>query len=207
MSNAVVVLLSLLQWLRQPLAMIDRAKAAAALEAFLRALGLEPEADPELRGTGRRVADAFADEFLRGYEVDARAALRRHLVDATTGLVVVRDVAVVTMCPHHLLPAQGKATIAFAPRARAVGLGAVVTLVEDLARRLILQETLGEDIAEALQVELDARWVACRVVLSHGCMTARGERAHGTQVETLALRGLEDPRDRSEALRIVLANP
>ena len=33
MSNAVVVLLSLLQWLRQPLAMIDRAKAAAALEA------------------------------------------------------------------------------------------------------------------------------------------------------------------------------
>ena len=88
-----------------------------------------------------------------------------------------------------------------------MGLGAVVTLVDDLARRLVLQETLGEDIAEALHGELDARWVACRLVLSHGCMTARGERAHGTQVETLALRGLEDPRDRSEALRIVLANP
>jgi GTP cyclohydrolase I len=187
--------------------MIDREKAAEAIESFLRALDLKPEEDPELRGTGRRVAEAFADELLRGYRIDARAALRRHLVGASTGLIVVRDIAVATMCPHHLLPAQGKATIAFAPNANAVGLGAVVALVDDLARRLVLQETLGEDIAGALFEELGARWVACRLVLAHGCMTARGERAHGTTVETLASRGLEDPRHRSEALRIVSANP
>lgn len=187
--------------------MIDRDKAAEAIEAFLQALGRSPETDPELRGTGRRVAEAFADELLRGYQVDAREGLRRNVVAATTGIVVVRDIAVVTMCPHHLLPAQGKATVAFAPKTQAVGLGAVAALVDDLARRLVLQETLGEEIAAALHGEIDARWVACRLVLSHGCMTARGERAHGTVVETVALRGLEDARDRSEALRIVLANP
>ncbi len=187
--------------------MIDRDKAAEAIEAFLRALGRRPETDPELRGTGRRVADAFADEFLRGYDADPRGTLRSQRVAATTGLVVVRDIAVVTMCPHHLLPAQGIATVAFSPRTQALGLGAIVSLVDDLARRLVLQETLGEEIAEAIHGEIDARWVACRILLTHACMTARGERAHGTRVETVALRGASEERDRSEALRIVSGNP
>ena len=187
--------------------MIDQARASAAIEEFLRALGLDPSADPELVGTGRRVAEAFADDFLRGYRLDGAALLRANRVKAVTDIVVVREIAVVTMCPHHLLPAEGKATVAFAPRKVAAGLGAVVALVDALARRLVLQETLGEDIVGTLARELEPRWVVCRLALRHGCMTARGERAHGTLVETIASRGLENERDRSEAFRIVQANP
>ena len=29
----------------------------------------------------------------------------------------------------------------------------------------------------------------CRLLLEHGCMTARGERAHGAKVETIAFSG------------------
>ena len=193
--------------MRQPRAMVDQARASAAIDDFLRALGLDPEADPELRGTGRRVAEAFAEDFLRGYRTDGARLVRDNRVQAATGIVVVRDIAVVTMCPHHLLPAEGTATVAFAPRACAVGLGAVVGLVDGLARRLVLQETLGEDIVATLAKELETRWVVCRLSLRHGCMTARGERAHGTSVETIAERGLENERDRSDALRIVLGHP
>jgi len=193
--------------MRQPKAMVDQARASAAIDDFLRALDLDPVADPELRGTGRRVAEAFAEDFLRGYRTDVTSLVREHRVRAATGIVVVRDIAVVTMCPHHLLPAEGTATVAFAPREWAVGLGAVVGLVDGLARRLVLQETLGEDIVTTLAKELDTRWVVCRLSLRHGCMTARGERAHGTSVETIAERGLENERDRSDALRIVLGHP
>jgi GTP cyclohydrolase I len=187
--------------------MVDREKAAEALEGFLRALGLEPESDPELRGTGRRVADAFADEFLSGYAADPAATLAANVVRASTGLVVVRDIAVVTMCPHHLLPAQGRATVAFAPRDRALGLGAVVALVDTLARRLVLQETLGEDVVEHLERAIAPRWAACRLVLAHGCMTARGERAHGARVETLAIRGAPEDRDDRALYDIVSSTP
>jgi GTP cyclohydrolase IA len=206
-SNAVVVVLSLLQRFGQPLPMVDREKAARALEAFLEALGRHPERDPELTGTGRRVADAFADEFLRGYDVDVQEALAANLVEASTGLVIVRGISVTTMCPHHLLPAQGVATVAFAPTKHALGLGGVVALVDTLARRLVLQEQLGEDVVEHVARAIAPRWVACRLVLAHGCMTARGERAHGASVETVAIRGTLENRDDAAIVDIVSRSP
>jgi GTP cyclohydrolase I len=187
--------------------MVDREKAAEAIEAFLRALGRSPEEDPELRGTGRRVADAFADDLLAGYAASPADLLAANVVHATTGLVVVRDIAVVTMCPHHLLPAHGRSTVAFAPRDRAVGLGAIVALVDALARRLVLQETLGEDVVAHLARAIDPRWAACRLVLSHGCMTARGERAHGARVETVAIRGAPEDRNDRAVFDILASTP
>jgi GTP cyclohydrolase I len=168
---------------------MEREAAARAIEAFLRALGRDPERDPELAGTGARVARAWADELLAGYAVDTDAFLAENVLAGTTGLVVVRDLPVATMCPHHLMPSTGEATVAFAPTDRLVGVGAVARLVDAFARRLALQEHIGEEVAGALERHLRPRWAACRIVLSHACMTARGERTHGARVETVATRG------------------
>ncbi len=171
---------------------VDRDAAASHIEGFLRAIGRDPDADAELAETGRRVADAFVDELCAGYAQDPRALLRESAIAGDTELVVVRGVHVSTTCPHHLMPATGHATLAFAPAGRLVGVGTLVSLLEACARRLVLQESLGEDVVEALDAELRPRWVGCRLVLAHGCMVARGERAHGAQVETLALRGFAE---------------
>lgn len=171
---------------------VDRDAAASHLEAFLRAIGRDPDTDPELVDTGRRVTEAFVDELCAGYSVDARLLLRENSIAGDSELVIVRDVAVTTTCPHHLMQAQGRATVAFAPAGRLVGIGTVVSVIEAYARRLALQESLGEEIVEALDAELRPRWVGCRLILSHGCMVSRGERAHGSRVETLALRGFAE---------------
>lgn len=162
----------------------------------MRAIGRDPSTDHELAGTGARVADAYIDELCEGYAVDGRALLEKNLIDAGVGasreLVIVRDIAVSTMCPHHLLPAQGLAHVAFAPRDRMVGIGAIVSLVDAFAHRLTLQEVIGREVASALMSSLQPTWAACRIVLSHACMTARGERRHGASVETFALEGSAD---------------
>jgi len=174
---------------------IDRQAAAAAIDAFVRALGRNPAEEADLLGTGARVADAFIDDLCSGYAVDTLALLRAALVDrassggGSAGVVVVRDIPVVTTCPHHLLPAFGNAAVAFHPKDRIVGLGTVVALVDAHARRLTLQERIGEAVASDLDEVLSPEWVAVRIVLSHGCMIARGERAVGTHVETVATRG------------------
>jgi GTP cyclohydrolase IA len=169
---------------------IDRTAAATAIDAFLRALGRDPDHEPDLVGTGARVADAYADELCAGYAVDTRALLESSAMTGTSdGLVVVRDIALTTMCPHHLLPASGTATIAMQPRARLVGLGALASLAFAHARRLALQENIGEAIVRDIEAVLEPAWVGCRLVLVHGCMVARGERAVGSRVETVALRG------------------
>jgi GTP cyclohydrolase IA len=168
---------------------MDREAAARAIEGFLRALGRDPAHEPELAGTGQRVARAWADELLGGYAVDVDALLAENVIAGTSELVVVRGIPVATTCPHHLMPSTGEATVAFAPGERLVGVGAVARLVDAFARRLALQEQIGEHVVGALEKHLHPRWAACRIVLSHACMVARGERTHGAHVETVATRG------------------
>lgn len=163
---------------------MNRAAAAEAIEAFLRALG---RSEPELAGTGARVAELFAEELCAGYAVDTRKLLEESAMPGAA-LVSVRDIPVVTTCPHHLLPSIGTATVAFEAAGKILGLGAIGQHVSAHARRLALQERIGEDIVSELQAVLAPAWVGCRIVLAHGCMIARGERTHGTRVETIAVR-------------------
>ena len=170
--------------------MIDRRAAAQAIEDFLRALGHAPEG--ELAGTGERVADAWADDLLEGEAIDAAALLREGALDLDakgSGLVLVRDLAVTTMCPHHLLPAHGTATVAYMPGARIAGIGTIAHVVDVLAHRLTLQERISDDVVALLVHELGARGALCRLALTHSCLIARGERKAGSIVETIAVAG------------------
>jgi len=168
---------------------MDREAATRAIDAFLAALGHGPKRDPQLAGTAERVVAAYADELLAGYAVDVDALLAPSVFAGRSDLVVVRDVPITTTCPHHLTPSTGVAVVAYAPDEHLVGVGTVVRVVDAYARRLALQEQIGEQVVAALQKHLAPRWAACRLALSHACMVTRGERAHGARVETLAIAG------------------
>jgi GTP cyclohydrolase I len=175
---------------------IDRTAAATAIDAFLRAIGRDPEREPDLVGTGARVTDAYVDELCAGYAVDTRALLAASAITGhAAGVVMVRDIPVTTMCPHHLLPASGTATVAMHAAERIVGLGTLASLVDAHARRLTLQERIGEAVVADIDAVLRPDWVGCRVVLVHGCMVSRGERSIGSRVETVALRGITGKSD------------
>jgi len=170
---------------------MDRRAAARAIEDFLRALGHELTGD--LEGTGERVADAWADDLLEGESIDAAAVLREgslELAEETDpGLVVVRDLAATTMCPHHLLPAHGSALVAYLPERRIAGIGTIAHVVDVLSRRLTLQERIGAEVVSLLIAELGARGAYCRLELTHTCLVTRGERKAGAVVETASHAG------------------
>lgn len=170
----------------------DRARAAQAIAAFLEALGHGPSSDPELAATPERVADAWIGELLDGYDTDVAKLLAAEscaAAETSPGLVAVRDVAVTTVCPHHLLPSRGTASVVYEPGARLAGIGAVARVVLAYAHRLTLQETIGANVASALVGLLGARGAACRLVLVHECMASRGERQAGASVESIAFAG------------------
>lgn len=171
---------------------MDRDRAQKAIRDFLVALGVDPASQP-FADTPERVADAWIDELLEGYNVDVPKLLAGNVIarEARTPheVVVVRDIPITTMCPHHLMPGLGTAVVAFEPKENVVGVGAVAKAAQALARRLALQETTGELMARALYDAVKPAWAACRMILSHTCMTARGERAHGARLETVAVVG------------------
>ncbi len=184
---------------------MNKRAAAEAIEAFLKALGHDPSKEADLAETGARVASAFADELLDGYRVDVDALVAANAMRGRTDVVVARDLSVFTVCPHHLMLASGTATVAFAPDEKLIGVGALAAVVDAFAHRLTLQERVGEQVVAALAGGLAPRWVACSLVLSHGCMTARGERKHDSRIETLAYAG--DPSERALALSVIRGAP
>lgn len=172
----------------------DREQAARAIEAFLRALGHDPSGSDDLRETGGRVADAWIQDLLAGEEVDAEALLRAESFEAPGGggVVMLRDIEVATMCPHHLMPALGVAQIAYVPGGRVAGLGTLVRVLDAFSQRLILQEHLGQFFVDAVMQALDARGAACALRLRHACLSARGRKSNAW-VETLSSAGVLAP--------------
>ena len=169
---------------------MDRQAAERAIEEFLLALG--HPAEGERARTPQLVVQAWAEDLLAGYAHDPATIMRGAAIAtpaAAHELVTLRDLSVVTMCPHHLLPAHGYADVVFRPGKLLVGFGAVVAALHALARRLTLQETVGRALVALLMEELGAQGALCRLRLRHSCMLARGARQHRAQVETLAFAG------------------
>lgn len=169
----------------------DRDGAARAIEAFLEALGCDSSA-PALADTPARVAAAFIDELLQGERVDVGELIRsgsEPVLGKPPGLVLVKDIAITTVCPHHLLPAVGHAAVAYLPGERLLGLGAVARLVDACGRRLALQETVGENVVQALLGHAGARGAFCRIELLHTCLSARGAGRSEARLVTLAQAG------------------
>lgn len=174
--------------------MVDRQAAERAIAAFLRALGHDPESSPELADTPARVAEAFERDLLSGYSVDIRALLQAESSeirnDGPRGPVIVRDASIASMCPHHLLPSMGVATVGYLPGDRIIGIGTLARLVDAFARRLTLQETIGENVVRALTEHAGARGAYCRLELKHACLSIRGTRQPAATVVTVARRGI-----------------
>ena len=172
---------------------MDAAAARRAIAELIRALGLDPAAEPELAETPERVAEMYR-EMLSGLEPANDPDLATFPHDGQGDLVVVRDLPFYSLCIHHFVPFFGRALVAYLPDRTIAGISAAGRLLEHYARRPQLQERLGQQSADHLERLIRPRGVAVVLEARHLCMEMRGVRKAGL-VETRAVRGeLADPR-------------
>ena len=172
---------------------VDRSAVERAVADLIRALRLDPSAEPELAETPARVADFYLEAF-SGLESRAEPELQTFPHAGGDEIVVVRDLEFHSMCVHHFAPFFGRALIAYAPGERLLGVSAAARLVELYARRPQLQERMTREIADHLERLVRPRGVAVVLEARHLCMEMRGIRRRGT-LETRVVRGtLDDPR-------------
>jgi len=143
-----------------------------------------------LTNTPRRVAHAFVEEFLCGYEESPEEILRPVFEVDYDELVVVKDVEFWSLCQHHLLPFYGKAHIGYIPTGKVVGLSKLARLVHCFSRRLQLQETLTQQVADSIQDVLQPLGTGVVVEATHSCMSARGVRTSSAKTVTSVLTGV-----------------
>ena len=129
------------------------------MREILIAIGEDPDRDG-LERTPTRVARAYAELFA-GLRVDPAKVLTTVFEANHEELVLVRDIELMSMCEHHLLPFKGVAHIGYIPgtHGRITGLSKLARLVEVYARRPQVQERLTSQIADLLLSQLEARGV------------------------------------------------
>jgi GTP cyclohydrolase I len=185
---------------------VDLARIEAAVREILIAIGEDPDRDG-LKLTPARVARAYAELFA-GLRVDPKQVLSTSFEADHEELVLVRDIEVMSMCEHHLLPFHGAAHIGYIPGhdGRITGLSKLARLVEVFARRPQVQERLTSQIADLLMTQLDPRGVIVVIECEHLCMAMRGIQKGGSRTVTSAVRGLlrDDAKSRAEAMSLIL---
>jgi GTP cyclohydrolase I len=172
------------------------------VEAAVRGILIEIGEDPDrqgLAGTPQRVHRMYT-ELTAGYHVDPERLINGAIFDiAYSEMVVVKDIPFYSLCEHHLLPFFGRASVAYIPRGRVIGLSKIPRIVEMYARRLQVQERLTQQIAEFLQERLAPQGVGVVIEATHLCAVMRGVRKPGTIMTTSSVLGLFRTRDRTRA--------
>jgi GTP cyclohydrolase I len=184
----------------------DEKRAEDAIRELLIAVGEDPEREG-LRETPGRVARAYKELF---------AGLRQQPEDVLTTtfdlghdeMVLVKDIEIVSLCEHHLLPFHGVAHVGYIPAesGKITGLSKLARLVEVFARRPQVQERLTTQVADSLMRILEARGAIVVIEAEHMCMSVRGIRKPGAKTTTSAVRGqLRDATTRAEAMSLIMA--
>ncbi len=177
----------------------------AAVRTLIRWAGDDPEREG-LLDTPARVARAWK-EYAKGYEEDPSHHLSRTFdeVGGYDEIVLLKDIPFQSHCEHHLAPIIGKASIAYLPAERVVGISKLARVLHGFARRLQVQERLTAQVADCVWEHLKPQGVAVVVEASHACMTARGVHTPGVLMTTSRMMGVfrEDNRSRREVLALM----
>ncbi|MEU9455152.1 GTP cyclohydrolase I FolE [Streptomyces sp. NPDC048277] len=185
----------------------DPQRAEKAVRELLIAVGEDPDREG-LRETPARVARAYR-ELLAGLGQKPEEVLTTTFDLGHDEMVLVKDIDIMSVCEHHLLPIRGVAHVGYIPAAsgKITGLSKLARLVDVFACRPQVQERLTTQIADALTSILEAQGTIVVIEAEHMCMSARGIRKLGALTTTSAVRGqLCDPAGRAEAMSLILAN-
>lgn len=184
---------------------VDKGRIEKAVREILEAIGEEPDRDGLVR-TPLRIAEMY-DEIFSGLHDDPSKHLTVTFEAEHDEMVMVRDIAVHSVCEHHLVPFAGRAHVAYIPGGdgRITGLSKIARLVDGFARRPQVQERLTTQIADALVEVLQPDGVFVVIEAEHMCMSMRGVRKPGSLTITSAVRGLfkTNPATRAEAMSLI----
>jgi GTP cyclohydrolase I len=171
---------------------------------LLKAIGENPTREG-LKKTPKRCAESW--KFLTsGYDQDLKSIVNNALhASDTEGMVIVKDIEMYSLCEHHLLPFFGKVHVGYVPNKTCIGLSKIPRIVDMVARRLQVQERLGQEICDALWTVLKPKGIGVVIEANHLCMMMRGVEKQHSQAVTSTVKGLfkEDPRTREEFLSLI----
>jgi GTP cyclohydrolase I len=180
-------------------------KAAKAYGQFLTALGCDWENDPNSDNTPMRVAKAYVNDLWKG-RYTAMSEITSFPSDGYDGIVLEKDIPLVSQCSHHHQTIQGVVHIAYipGPEGRVVGLSKLNRIVEHFGRRGAIQEQLTVAIHNAVNKICEGN-VGVMVMIkgTHNCVSCRGVRHQGASMMTSEVNGVFADHTKTAKLEVL----
>ena len=176
---------------------IDTKAIKEHIRGILIALGDDPDREG-LKDTPDRVARMYNEVFEgMNYTNEQIAQMfgktfedEMDFESDSKDVVVVKDIQLFSYCEHHIaLMYDMTATVAYVPNGKVIGLSKIARIADMVSKRLQLQERIGSDIAQIMQMVTDSEDVGVLIQGCHSCMTARGIRQANAKTTTTTLRG------------------
>lgn len=173
--------------------MIDTKAIEEHIRGILIALGDDPDREG-LKETPQRVARMYTEVFEgMNYSNAEIAEMFNKSFEQQGGsddFVMVKDIEAFSYCEHHMaLMYDMKISVAYIPNGRVLGLSKIARIADMACKRLQLQERIGSDIAEIMELASGSSDIAVFIEANHSCMTARGIKKPGSKTSTVTLRG------------------
>lgn len=184
-----------------------REQAEEAVRTLISWAGDDPKRK-ELLETPRRVVDSYLELF-SGYDVkiDEQGYKTFDNEKGYNEMVVLREIDLDSHCEHHMVPIRGKATIAYIPDHKIIGLSKIARIVDVFSKRLQIQERLVIEIAQCLDKLLSPKGVGVFIESSHQCLTMRGAYKPGSLMQTSHMIGcFKEENTRREFFRVLSQN-
>jgi len=164
--------------------------------------------DPNRQGlqeTPNRIIRAWQNELFVGYQKNPEDLLTTFGTDGYDQIILCKNIELFSMCEHHMLPFFGTAHVAYIPNKRIIGISKLPRLVDIYARRLQIQERIGEQVTNALMEYLKPKGAACVIQAVHMCMRMRGCQKQHSSMVTSSVKGVffEDSRARQELMNLI----
>ena len=173
--------------------MIDTKAIEEHIRGILIALGDDPDREG-LKETPQRVARMYTEVFEgMNYSNAEIAEMFNKSFEQQSGsddFVLVKDIEAFSYCEHHMaLMYDMKISVAYIPNGRVLGLSKIARIADMACKRLQLQERIGSDIAEIMELASGSSDIAVFIEANHSCMTTRGIKKPGSKTSTVTLRG------------------
>lgn len=154
--------------------------------------------------TPKRVVKSW-NKLFEGYSIDPKSLITSFSDGRCDEMVLLRDIEFYSTCEHHMIPFMGKAHIAYLPGEKVLGVSKLARLLDVFARRMQIQERIGQQVTEFLMEECGANGAACILEAQHLCMTSRGVQKQNSVMVTSSLKGafLDEPATRAELMSMI----
>jgi len=175
---------------QEKLLMIE--EATEAYGKFLTALKCDWQNDPNSMETPKRVAKAYVNDLWAG-RYNELSGVTSFPSDGYQGIVLEKDIPVVSQCSHHHQTILGKCHIAYIPgeEGRVIGLSKLNRIVDHFGRRGAIQEQLTMAIHNAVNKVVEGnQGVMVMINATHNCVSCRGIKHMGASMITSEVSGV-----------------